>query len=466
MLRSLSLALPLLLVASSARAQPPSAEERVAMQRAAETQGAFVDALAMQQRGDHEGAIRALDRMLQAGAVHPAIYDALAQSHTALGQHAEAFLAAEDAGRLAPDDPDILARLAGEQRRAGQREAAAATLERALRARPVSPSLLADLADVYTEAGMDTEAVGALERLVRVGDTPAARLRLAAYARQSGDLGAAVGHLDRAARLAPDEATIAVALADALADADRGTEAVSALDRFLSRRPGDVDALAARARLTGETPSASVRSPEDRLARARDAYESSAEDPVLLDEAEDLLSPLLSPDASAEALDLGGRVAFEQRRYAVAADRLLRALDADPRDAALWSFALRALARSADARAARMADDALLFFGADPEVQTAAAEALIASDRPADALEAAPDTPDGQALRALALVALDRLGDAEAALGLAEAASPLLFHAARGDLAAARGDSDTARAAWTQALGDDPEAAWVASRLG
>lgn len=443
----------------------PSAEQRVAYERAAQAQSAFVEALAKQWRGDHEGAISALTRLAQSNPIEPAIFDALAESHAALGQYAEALIAAEDAGRLAPDDPTILARLALEQRRSGQRDAAATTLERALRSRPADLTLLSDLADLYTEAGRDAEAVRILERLVRVGDTPAARLRLAAYARRSGNLAGAVGHLERASTLAPDESAVAVALADALAEANHPGEAIATLDRFLRRRPGDVDALGARSRLSGDAMPSGARPAEDRLARARDAFEASDEDPTHLDEAERLIASVLADDSNYEALALGGRIAFQQRRYALAADRLLHATEADPRDARAWGLALRALARSGDARAARTASDALLFFAADPDVAAGAAEALLVADRASDALDAVPDSPDGYALRAIALARLARLEDAADALGHADTASPLLLEAARGDLASAQGDMEKARAAWTRALAADPEAAWVRARL-
>ncbi|MEM1055929.1 MAG: tetratricopeptide repeat protein [Bacteroidota bacterium] len=460
MLRS---SLLLLLVALPVLAHGQS---RTPEQREAEAQAAFVEALAMQWSGDHEDAISAFDRILKDDPTRAAVYDALAESHAALGQYPEALLAAEDAGRLAPDDPDVLARLGAEQRRAGQQEAAAATLERALRSVPTSADLLATLADLYTELGRDAEAVRTLERLVRIGDTPAARLRLAAYARQSGDVTAAIRHLKRAARLAPGESAIAVALAEALGEAGRATEADEVLSRFLRRRPGDIDALTARSQISGAEVPADSRPSEDRLARARDLFEASDEDPDGLTEAEDLIRSLLTEAPSRfETLALGGHIAFRMRDYPLASDRLLAALEADPRDARAWGLALRAMARSRDSRASRTADDALLFLASDPFVSEGAAEVLVMLDRPVDALDAAPATPDGAALRAMALVALDRVEEAETALGDATGASPLLLHAAQGDLASASGEADAAREAWTRALQFDPNAAWVRARL-
>ena len=246
---------------------------------------------------------------------------------------------------------------------------------------------------------------------------------------------------------------------------DAGAERV--LTRFLSRQPTDPGARAALAALRGEeaAPAApDARSPEDRLRRARDLYEASGENPDGLEEAESLVASVLAASDRADALALGGRIAFRQRRYPEAAERLVRALDADPRDVEAWALALRALARSADPRAERVADDALLLLASDASVAAGAAEVLLAADRPADALKAAPDSPDGHALRAMALAALGRAEEAADALGDARGADPVLLSAAEGDLALARGDASGARAAWGRALALDPNNAWLRAR--
>lgn len=70
---------------------------------------------------------------------------------------------------------------------------------------------------------------------------------LAAVAKQAlGRLSDAVAHLERAAALAPREALFAVNLAAMLSEAQRPDAALAALDAFLTRQPGQIDALLQR----------------------------------------------------------------------------------------------------------------------------------------------------------------------------------------------------------------------------
>ncbi|MEL6614524.1 MAG: tetratricopeptide repeat protein [Bacteroidota bacterium] len=442
-------------------ATPPAWAQRAT---APEIEGAFVEALAQQRRGDHEEALAAFEQLLIAAPEAAAVFDAIAESHAALGQTEEAVLAAETAVRLAPEEPLALRRLAALRRESGDATGALAAYEALRRQRPRDAEALAALSDLYADAGRGLDAVDALEALVRVGDTPAARLRLAAYAQASGDTETQIRHLRRANRLAPDEGAIALALADAqeASGDDRGARAT--LSTFLARQPSDAQAQAALARLSGDAPAAaSSLSPDDRLRRARDLYDASDEAPDGLDEAERLLAPLLSASPSPEALALAGRVAFRQRRYADAADRLVLALDADPRDAGAWALALRALARSMNPRAARMADDGLLFLASDPAVASGAAEAFLSLDDPARARDAAPETPDGFALRAIALARLAEPDAAQDAFAEASGADPVLRLAASAAIATARGDDAMARAALDEARALDPANEWLGS---
>ena len=430
---------------------------------AAETAGAFVEAIAKQWRGDHEEALQALERVLVAAPEDAAVFDALAESHAALGQAPEALLAAEEAARRAPAEPSFLRRLASARLATDDASGAAEALERVVALRPAAVGALATLVEVYADLGRDAEAVRTLARLVEVGETPAARVRLAAYARASGDAPEAARHLARAAALAPDEPAIARALADALDASGDAAGARRALARFLARNPQDPSARAALAARggAGDAPEASgVGLPaEDALRRARDLYSAADEDPDGLDSAEALLAPLVASGDPA-VLALAGRVAFRQGRYGPAADRLTRALDADPRDVEAWALALRALARSGAPEAARTADDAMLLLGADPDVASGAAEALVAAGQPAAALRAAPETPDGHALRALALADLGRAPEAADALAAAVGAEPALLAAAEAALASGA----AARAAWERAAALDPGNAWIGAR--
>lgn len=107
----------------------------------------------------------------------------------------------------------------------------------------------------------------------------------------------------------------------------------------------------------------------------------------------------------------------------------------------------------------------MLFFASEPEIRAAAAEALLAMDQADAALDAAPDTPDGHALRAMALAALGRVDDAASALSDAAGAHPLLFGSAEGAVAAAGGNDAAAREVWGRTLSAFPGVAWLAARL-
>ncbi|MGB3543008.1 hypothetical protein, partial [Rubrivirga sp.] len=87
---------------------------------------------------------------------------------------------------------------------------------------------------------------------------------------------------------------------------------------------------------------------------------------------------------------------------------LLDRVDADPRAVDAWVEVLRAMAQAGDARAGETADDALLLFGSVPSVLVGAAEAYVAADRGADALDAS-----ARALEAITLLG-DALQDADA----------------------------------------------------
>ncbi len=454
MLRSSLFALAVLLASPLAAAQSGRDAHRE-----------FVAALAMQWADDHEGAIGALDALLQIEPESGAVFDALSESYLALDRRAEALLAAETAARLAPEEVTVWTRLASLLRETDA-EVAAMHLEKALSLQPDDPAVLADLAETYASLGRTAEAVRVLTTLARVGETPAVHVRLAVLANASGDTRAELAHLRRAFALAPGEGAIAMLLATALHSSEHTRDALGVLDRYLARHPSDRAAIALRATWRGDAPEAApdARTPADRLQRARALYDASGEDADALTQAAAMLGPVLSGAASPEALALGGRIAFDQRRYAEAADRLVRALDANPRDAGAWPLALRSLARSGDARSARVADDALLFLSGDPNVEAAAGESALARGDTETALRLAPQTPDGHAIRSMALAALGRADDSADALAQASGADPMLVLAATGDLAAARGDAAAARSAWDRALALDPGNAWLRAR--
>ena len=317
--------LALALGASPLAAQPASGP---AAQRAA-AEGQFVRALTAHHLGDDAEAARLLDVVLRERPADAAVLDARAEVALALDDAPDALYYAQQAAEHAPDEPSVHLRLGDALRQTGDDAGAVRAFDAARRLDPAAPSPLVSLADLHAETG-DAEAEReALEALVRLGDTPAARLRLSVLYERAGETDRALDAARQAVRLAPGE--------DAL------QQRVTALE-------GRTHAEA--------TP------------------------------------PTSGAGASGEDLHAAGR-------YAEAADALLDLVESEPRRLDAWALALDALARTADPRAGATADDALLLFPSVPSVLAPAAEAYLASGRPADARAAAER----------GLAALDVLGD-------------------------------------------------------
>ena len=452
-------ALALATAARPAGAQQPDAPLRTD----ADVEGRFVRALAALWADRPDDAVRDLGAVLDVRPGAPAALDAMAAAYVALDRSDEALYYAEQAATAAPDDAVAQSRYGALLRDAGQPDRAIAAYEAAAEAAPRDASPLAQLADLYAAAGRPDDERRALGRLVRLADSPAARLRLSAL-----DADRATEHLARAVALAPNETALAVRYAEALRADGRTDDAARVLAEARDRHPSD-PALRAAA---GSAPAGDARAPADRLAAARERLEMADEDPDALAEAERLIASVLADEAGRpDALLLGGRIAFAAGDYASASSRFAGGLRADPTDIGAWRQGLVAHARALHPDAARLAEDALLVLAGQPGIDAAAAEALLAGDRPAAALVALDDAlalsdaPDLHALRATALVALDRPGDARGAIGRAAGADPVLRALADGDLARAAGDLTTARAAWQRGLDLDPGHAGLSLRL-
>ena len=108
----------------------------------------------------------------------------------------------------------------------------------------------ANLADLLRVTGRDAEAEAVLRAgLARHPGAAALHYALGLWLVRQQQRDAALVELARAAELAPDETRFLLAYAVGLKDAERTPEALAAVDRALSRRPGDRTLAALRAQL-------------------------------------------------------------------------------------------------------------------------------------------------------------------------------------------------------------------------
>ncbi|MEM1118668.1 MAG: tetratricopeptide repeat protein, partial [Bacteroidota bacterium] len=240
-------------------AQPPTS-----MGQRAAAEGQFVRALTALRLGDNAEAARLLDEILRARPTDAAVLDARAEAALALADASSALFYAQQAAEQAPDEPSVHLRLAEAFRQTGDAASAVGALDTARRLDATDPAPLVALADLHAAAG-DTEAEReTLEALVRLGDTPAARLRLSVLYERAGDTERALDAARRAVRLAPGEPRLRDRVAslrspdvpaapgpdasdvdgEALHAAGRYAEAADALLDLVEREPRRLDAWA------------------------------------------------------------------------------------------------------------------------------------------------------------------------------------------------------------------------------
>jgi predicted CXXCH cytochrome family protein len=200
------------------------------------------------------------------------------------GERAAWARAADDyvaAQRYAADRPEARTNLGTFYARLGRLDAGLAELAAATSLDPAYVPAYVNAADVCREQGRDDDAQRWLERGLAAAPASAALHEALGLAQvRRGEPAAALGSLERAARLEPDNLRYAYVYAVALGSAGEGAEAIRALERAAARWPGDRDvlfALAALQRDAGrrEAARATVRAllaayPDDGDARALD----------------------------------------------------------------------------------------------------------------------------------------------------------------------------------------------------
>ena len=366
----------LLLLLTSAAASAQTAAE------GARDEGAFIGALSKLYAGDADVAATRLETLLESRPDDAAVLDALAEAYAALDRPDDALYHAQLA-TAATDRPEPRLRLAALLAERGDLAAAAAAYEAATAGAVGDPEPLIALGEIYARLGQSADERRVLLRLLDFGDTAAARLRLADLAEADGDARRAATHLEAAVGLLPDASALWARLADARArsgDAD-GAEAAQ-------RRAGRL--APATSASSPDSPSDGGASVDDLLADIRAALVQSDTDPGAAARAFALAERAVGMEPRrGDVLAAAGRAAALAGRDRLAADWLVDAVGADPRQLDAWALGLTVLARTGDDRAGDLADEATLLFGSVPRVVGAAALAYASIGRADDARVAA-----------------------------------------------------------------------------
>ncbi len=186
----------------------------------------------------------------QAIALRPGHADtatALARACAECGELPEAIALVEDVLATRPRDVGLRLALAQLQARAGDPRAAVATARQAVGLAPDDPRARAALACHLVAAGQPEAALVEAEAgLARRGDMADAWLARGVALRALGRAPEAVAALDRAANLAPDQAPILLAMANARADSGDTATALDLLRQAIARATPAPAALPAR----------------------------------------------------------------------------------------------------------------------------------------------------------------------------------------------------------------------------
>ena len=361
-----------------------------------QSQALFVRALTEAYLGDHERAVQLFTNVLNARPGEPAVFSALAESYTALGQTAEALFYAAEAVEHGRDESSYYATLAELQTELNQPDAAISTYSSLLALRPRDAEALAALGRLQQQSGQFVEALATYEQLIdAAGETVALRLPMEALHARLGNTEEALHMLELAAEARRNEPMIQFRLGMAYRDAGRTDDAIRILERYLALEPANVEGTLMLADLLedqGEYEGAvalrnglaSGSSADDQLRRAALLYERAENDPGAAAEARQILGSLADDeDAPIEVLLMLGDLAFQHKDFALAADVLGRAIEHDPRNQEAWeqAAASRLYVENAEG-AVELAEEGLILFPGNVALYRVAAYGYAHLDRP------------------------------------------------------------------------------------
>jgi tetratricopeptide (TPR) repeat protein len=471
-------------LAALARAYEVAGREQEALATYAEAASGAVDLELLlawsrlaRQVGEPDVAIEAARRAAALQPDHAAVYVGLGQAYEAAGLLEAALAAVRRAASLSPEEPALRRTQARLSHELGRADEAIAALEEGLSDCPNAAELHYELGRAFEVQGLASAAQAAFTRAAMLAPENPAYLRAAALAvapqapadamgtllaatavaaedaeahyqlgRLQAELGqeeAALSSFERAAALAPGEATYQRALGDCLVRLGR-PEAEAVLRLAVTLAPEEASHHAALA---------AVDAAQGRTPAALDGY---------------AMATRLAPEVAAHWRALG-LLRLKRSDVAGAEEALAEAVRLDPQDA---------VAQEALARARRPAVDApptdAPRGGPPPDALTEGRNALAAGDYPAAqrAFNAAVEQWPGDArLHYLLGLTATGMGQPEAALGYLETAARLddtmaETYLALGELHASQGNLDEAIQAFEQALACDPEAVEPYLHLG
>jgi len=378
---------------SAVRAQGPAANLDSGNPQ---TQALFVKALTEAYLGAHEQAVLLFANVLSIQPGEPAVLAALAESHIALDQPAEALFYAAEAVEHGRDEPSYYVTLAELQTELHQPDAAISTYSALLALRPRNAEALAALGRLQEQSGQFEEALTTYEQLISAaGETIALRLRMEALHARLDNTEEALRMLEIAADANRNEPMIQFRLGMAYRDTERIDDAIHILERYLSLEPANVEgtlmladllegqgeherAIALRNALTSNS------STEEQLRRAALLYEQAEDDPEAAEEARQILESLADDeDAPTDVLLMLGNLAFHHKDFALAAEVLGRAIKQDPRNQGAWeqAAASRLYVKNAEG-AVELAEEGLILFPGNVALYRVAAYGYAHLDRP------------------------------------------------------------------------------------
>jgi tetratricopeptide (TPR) repeat protein len=202
-------------------------------------------ALALMKRGDRQRAIEELRRAIagkpDSASAHHAL-GTLLEADKKLPEAVAEYQAVLHADSHFPSGAIDLARVLAAQQKFGD---AVAVLQEALKLSPSAEeaeSVGAALGVTYAESGNSPKATETLRQLIADHpDSPGPHLALGTVLGQQGEpaSGDAIAEFREAVRLDPDAAPARLALGGALLDQKKYSDALSVLQEYLGRRPGD-----------------------------------------------------------------------------------------------------------------------------------------------------------------------------------------------------------------------------------
>jgi protein O-GlcNAc transferase len=217
------------------------------MNRLEQARGLFLEALALQQKGDLERAERLYREALLLAPERPSVMNNLATVCIALKKYTDARLLCERLLEIDPEDETALLNLGNCQLKSISAEDALRTYDRVLGIKPDHADALNNRGNALLELKRPDEALASFDRAlaIRPGDAEALNNRGNALLELSRPDDALASY-HRALAAKPQYVEALYNLGGALLELKRPHEALAALERALSVSPGHADALSNR----------------------------------------------------------------------------------------------------------------------------------------------------------------------------------------------------------------------------